>query len=176
MMQSSPFTPRRMFLLLSRLFLAALLIYAGYAKLFLPGMHPRPPVGVALALFATQVDSFQLLPSWAVSPFAHTLPFLEITLGFLLLLGWKLRIWASLASFLLLGFFVVVLRTYLKGLEINCGCFGPGEALTIKRVLEDGALVALALLMTVFAFLEARLPHPWSNQSAGGAAGEPAGR
>jgi len=29
-------------------------------------------------------------------------------------------------------------------------------------VVRDGVLVALALLMTVFAFMEARQPHPWS--------------
>jgi hypothetical protein len=34
--------------------------------------------------------------------------------------------------------------------------------LTIKTVLRDGALAALAVWMTVFAFLEARKPHPWT--------------
>jgi hypothetical protein len=29
-------------------------------------------------------------------------------------------------------------------------------------VARDGALVALAVLMTIFAFIEARKPHPWS--------------
>jgi len=29
-------------------------------------------------------------------------------------------------------------------------------------IVRDGALVALALLMTIFAFLEARQPHPWA--------------
>jgi hypothetical protein len=29
-------------------------------------------------------------------------------------------------------------------------------------VLRDGALAALALLMTIFSFIEARQPHPWS--------------
>jgi uncharacterized membrane protein YphA (DoxX/SURF4 family) len=162
MMQSSPFNVRRVFLLLARLFLGGLLIYAGYAKLFLPGMNPHPPLGVALALFATQIDSFQLLPAWAVTPLAQFLPFAEIALGFLLIAGWQLRVWASFVSVLLLGFLAVVVRTYMKGLEINCGCFGPGEALTIKTVLRDASLVAVSLLATLFAFLEARAPHPWS--------------
>jgi hypothetical protein len=30
-------------------------------------------------------------------------------------------------------------------------------------VLRDGVLVALALSMTIFAFIEARKPHPWSS-------------
>jgi uncharacterized membrane protein YphA (DoxX/SURF4 family) len=162
MMQSSPFTVRRVFLLAGRVFLGGLLIYAGYVKLFVPGMSPHPPIGIALALFATQIDSFELLPPWAVTQLAHTLPFVEIGLGILLVIGWRLRIWASLASALLLVFLTVVIRTYAKGLQINCGCFGPGEALTIKTVLRDGSLVAVSLILTVFAFLEARAAHPWT--------------
>jgi uncharacterized membrane protein YphA (DoxX/SURF4 family) len=167
MMESSPFNLRRGFLLLGRLFLGGLFIYSGYSKLFIPGMHPHPPFGVALALFATQIDSFQLLPPWAVTRLAHTLPFVEIALGILLVIGWRLRIWSSLASVLLLGFLGVVIRSYALGLQINCGCFGPGEALTIKTVLRDAALVAVSLLLTVFAFLEARASHPWSRKVEG---------
>jgi hypothetical protein len=48
------------------------------------------------------------------------------------------------------------------GLQINCGCFATPEPLTIKTVIRDGALAALALLMTIFAFSEAPKPHPWS--------------
>jgi uncharacterized membrane protein YphA (DoxX/SURF4 family) len=167
MMESSPFNPRRAFLLLGRLFLGGLLIYSGYTKLFIPGMNPHPPVSVALALFATQIDSFQLLPPWAVTRLAHTLPFVEIALGILLVIGWRLRLWSSLASVLLLGFLGVIIRSYALGLQINCGCFGPGEALTIKTVLRDAALVAVSLLLTVFAFLEARASHPWSRKVEG---------
>jgi hypothetical protein len=29
-------------------------------------------------------------------------------------------------------------------------------------VVRDGAFTALALVMTIFAFMEAREPHPWS--------------
>jgi hypothetical protein len=29
-------------------------------------------------------------------------------------------------------------------------------------IVRDGALAALALLTTIFAFIEARGPHPWS--------------
>ena len=29
-------------------------------------------------------------------------------------------------------------------------------------IVRDGALAALAVLMTILAFIEARQPHPWS--------------
>ena len=47
-------------------------------------------------------------------------------------------------------------------MDINCGCFATPEPLTGMTIVRDGSLSALALLMTVFAFLEARKPHPWS--------------
>jgi uncharacterized membrane protein YphA (DoxX/SURF4 family) len=161
MMQSSPLNARRAIIWIGRLVLAGIFIYAGYAKLTM-GMHPRPPIGVALSFFALQVDSYQILPTLGVNFVAHTLPFAEIILGLLLLLGVGLRIWATLVTLIMLGFFAAVVRSYALGLQINCGCFATPEPLTIKTVFRDGALVALALLMTIFAFLEARKPHPWS--------------
>jgi uncharacterized membrane protein YphA (DoxX/SURF4 family) len=162
MLQSSPFHFRRAVIWIGRLVLAGVFIYAGYAKIALPTMHPRPPIGLALSFFAMQVDSYQVLPPWGVNFVAHTLPFAEITLGVLLLIGWQLRIWAALTTLLILGFFAVVVRSYAAGMQINCGCFANPEPLTIWTVIRDGALAALAVVMTVFAFIEARKPHPWT--------------
>lgn len=169
MMQSSPFNLRRAIIWIGRLVLGGIFIYAGYSKIFLPIIHPHPPVGVALSFFAMQVDSYQLLPPWGVNFVAHTLPFAEVVLGLLLLIGWRLRIWAVIVTLIMLGFFAAVVRSYALGLQINCGCFANPEPLTIKTVFRDGSLAALALLMTVFTFFEARQPHPWSptNEAQG---------
>jgi uncharacterized membrane protein YphA (DoxX/SURF4 family) len=162
MMQSSPLNFRRAVIWLGRLILGGIFIYAGYAKIFLPIMHPRPSIGVALAFFALQVGSYEMLPPAGVNFVAHTLPFAEIALGLLLLLGWQLRIWATLSTLLILGFFGAVVHAYAAGMQINCGCFANPEPLTIATVIRDGLLAALALLMTVFAFQEASRLHPWS--------------
>ena len=162
MMESSPLNLRRAIIWIGRLLLGGIFIYAGYAKIFLPIMHPRPPIGVALAFFALQVGSYQMLPPWGVNFVAHTLPFAEIALGLLLILGWQLRIWAALSTLLMLGFFAAVVRSYAAGMQINCGCFATPEPLTMATVIRDGALAALAVAMTAFAFIEARKPHPWS--------------
>ena len=162
MMESSPLNLRRAIIWIGRLLLGGIFIYAGYAKIFLPIMHPRPPIGVALAFFALQVGSYQILPPWGVNFVAHTLPFAEIALGLLLIIGWQLRIWAALSTLLMLGFFAAVVRSYAAGMQINCGCFATPEPLTIATVIRDGALAALAVAMTAFAFIEARKPHPWS--------------
>jgi uncharacterized membrane protein YphA (DoxX/SURF4 family) len=162
MMQSSPINLRRAVIWIGRLVIAAFFIYAGYAKIFLPIMHPRPPIRLALSFFAMQVDSYQLLAPWAVNFVAHTLPFAEIALGLLLLVGWQLRIWATLTTLLVLGFFGAVVHSYATGMQINCGCFATPEPLTLATVIRDALLAALAVVMTVFAFIEARCPHPWS--------------
>ena len=154
---------------LGRLVLGPIFIYAGYSKAFLPNHTFWPffflkfSISTNLANFALQVDAFKLLPAWGVQLVAHVLPFTEIVLGLLVLSGWKLRIWASLLTAIMLGFFVVVLRAYLLHMDINCGCFATPEPVNLKKVLEDAAMSALAVLMATFAFIEARRRHPWTT-------------
>jgi uncharacterized membrane protein YphA (DoxX/SURF4 family) len=162
MMESTPFNFRQIIIWIGRIVLAAIFIYAGYAKLFRPDMTPRPPVPIAISLFALQIDSYQILPPSAVLFVARSLPFMEIALGLLLLVGWQLRIWATLITLVIAGFFASVVRAYAMGLQINCGCFAKPEPLTGWTVARDGVLLLLAVLMTVFAFQESRRPHPWT--------------
>jgi len=170
MMQSSPLNFRRLIIWIGRLVLGGIFIYAGYAKAFLPNRNLWPffilkfSITMNLSNFAAQVAAFKLLPAWGVQFVAHTLPFAEILLGLLLLIGWRLRIWAPLLTLIMVGFFTVVLRAYLLHMDINCGCFATPEPINLKRVLQDATLAALAVLMTVFVFIEARRPHPWATQ------------
>jgi uncharacterized membrane protein YphA (DoxX/SURF4 family) len=168
MMQSSPWNLRRVVLWIARLVLGGIFIYAGYSKIFLPNKNLWPffilkfSLSLNLGNFRDQVEAFKMLPPWGVQFVAHTLPFTEIILGFLVLIGWRLRIWASLLTFIMIGFFAAVLRAYLLGMNINCGCFATPEPIGLRKVLEDAALSGLAVLMTIFSFVEAREPHPWS--------------
>ncbi len=151
MLESSPMNWRRALIVAGRVVLGAVFLYAAYTKLRTPYM-----------LFALSIDSYQLLPPNAVIFVARTLPWFELVLGLLLISGIALRYVASAASLLLLTFFGVMVRSHLKGLGIDCGCFGVGESLGVKTLIRDGLLVALALAVTVGAFLNAHAPHPWS--------------
>ena len=124
-----------------RFILGFVFLYAAYTKL-------REP----LSLFALSIDSYQLLPDYAVFAVAYTLPFVELGVGILLLIGWGLR-WVATATALILGtFFILMLRSYGKGMGIDCGCFGVGESISVKTLIRDGVLLASAILLAVLAF------------------------
>lgn len=168
MMQSSPLNLRRAVIWLGRLLIGGIFVYAGYAKLSSPNRNLWPwfmlkfSVSANLSTFAFQVESYKVLGAAGSSFVAHTLPFAEIVLGLLLLIGWQLRLWATIVSAILVGFLAVVTRAYLLHMDINCGCFGTPEPLTGMTVLRDSVLVLLALVMTVLAYQEARKSHPWT--------------
>jgi uncharacterized membrane protein YphA (DoxX/SURF4 family) len=142
-------------LTIGRIALAAIFIVAAYAKLKPQAAVPwsMGSMRVSLSMFAMQVDSYQLLPPAIVSPAAHFLPPFELFVGLWLLSGIALRYAALVTTLLLTVFFAVMVRSYFLGLEINCGCFGPGERLGPMTLLRDGSLLALAIAVTVGAFL-----------------------
>ena len=168
MLQSCPFNYRRIIVWIGRLVLGAILVYAGFAKLLLPNTHLWPyfflkfSVATNLAMFQQQVESYKMLRPEAAGFLAHSLPFAEIVIGLMLLIGWRLRIWATLVTLIMVGFLAVVTRAYLLHMDINCGCFGTPEKLTGMTVVRDAAFSALAVLMTYFTFLESQKPHPWN--------------
>ena len=149
-------------MLLARIALAVIFLAAAYAKLKPQTSEPWSAASVmtSLSMFAMQVDSYQLLPETMVSLAAHFLPPFEMVLGLWLLSGIALRFSSLLTTLLLAGFFAVMVRTFALGLEINCGCFGPGEKLGPRTLLRDGSLLALSLILTAGAFLRSRRRSP----------------
>jgi uncharacterized membrane protein YphA (DoxX/SURF4 family) len=72
------------------------------------------------------VQAYKLLPAGLVSVFAGALPFLELALGLLLLVGLGTRLTAAVAGVVLLAFIGAVAQSWARGLAIDCGCFGGG--------------------------------------------------
>jgi uncharacterized membrane protein YphA (DoxX/SURF4 family) len=173
----------RLLLLIGRLTLAGIFLFAAYGKLRPVDSAPlslaslkitSSSLSVSMMLFAMQVDSYQILPAWAVMVVSHGLPWLELAIGLLLLVGVGLR-WVSLLTTLLVaGFFGVIVRSYFAGMKINCGCFGPGaEPLSGWTILRDGLFLALALGVTIDAFRQARAKRE-ARAIAATAPGQPA--
>jgi len=135
---------------LLRIALGGVFVYAAYTKLFQfteGRLHLLP-----WQLFAMAIDSYQLLPQWAVEALARTLPWFELLIGALLIAGRRVRFASATTSLLLVVFLTLIVRAYLKGQEISCGCFGNNEAISWKTLLRDGSMLAGSLFVTAMAF------------------------
>jgi hypothetical protein len=67
---------------------------------------------------------------------------------------------ASLAAVSLLGVFLgAMIAAYAKGLAIDCGCFGAGEALSAKTLVRDAMLVGMAGALTILSRRDERVAH-----------------
>jgi uncharacterized membrane protein YphA (DoxX/SURF4 family) len=141
-------------LLVLRLGLGGIFGYAAWTKLRQPWM-----------LFAMSVDAYHVLPQWGSVAVARTLPWLELALAVLLVTGLFKRVAMTAASALLAVFFTLMVRSYVRGEGIDCGCFGPGEAISPVTLLRDGALLAASLLLTACAFLNRSGPAPMSTSA-----------
>ena len=155
MSQESHKSVSRIVLLIGRLLLGAIFIFAAYAK-----MKPQPgmpwsvaSVRTSLAMFAMGVDSYQMLPPSVVAPFAHWLPPAELVLGLWLMAGIGLRLSSILSTLAIIGFIAAMFSAYRRGLTISCGCFGPGEQIGPGTLIRDTLLfLPLCLAVTIGSF------------------------
>lgn len=129
----------------SRLGLAGIFLYSGYVKLESP------------LQFAANIMGYKLVPASFVYPVAQYFPWLEISLGLLLLIGWRVRYWGIGASGLILFFITVITITYARGIEADCGCFGSGEKISLHTIVRD----SLFLLPALFVAAERRIRRFW---------------
>jgi len=143
----------RAFLLLGRLVLGGIFIFAAYAKFHFDGQWHLYDY---YFFFAMSIDSYHLLPLWAVELAARVLPWFEMLLGLTLVLGLWLRWAAAVTSALIAVFCFAIIRAYLLHLEISCGCFGNNERLTGWTIFRDGCFLALSLAVTWLAFIAHR--------------------
>ena len=122
----SRFFSNRWLQLITRVILGGLFLYAGYLKLCAP------------LAFADSIASFRLLPGGLINLFALGLPPLELMIGGMLLIGWRVRL-ASFVVMLLTVIFALALgQALLRGLIIDCGCFGSGKPSFAKMLLSLG--------------------------------------
>jgi uncharacterized membrane protein YphA (DoxX/SURF4 family) len=96
------------------------------------------------------VRAYELLPAQLVTVVGWGLPFAEIAIGVLLLVGLATRLVAGAAAVLLLVFVAAVASAALRGLSIDCGCFGaggrvaPGNTAYTAEIARDLGLLLLA--------------------------------
>ena len=119
-----------------RLALGGLFIYAGAVKV------------VAPLDFAQDIRNYRLVGQSLSFIAAVVLPWLEILAGAALIVGVWRRGAALVVSGLLVFFIVLTAVTMLRGLDVDCGCFG---SLSRKSgwgvILEDLGMLALGLVL-----------------------------
>jgi len=138
-------TPRRLDLIgtLARVGLAAVFLVSGYLK------------ASDLDQTYVAVNAYQVLPKPAVEVVAVVLPWFELALGVLLLLGVGVRIIAVISALLLLTFMAGVTQAWARGLSIDCGCFGGGGDVAADKtsygteLLRDTGFMILAVWLIV---------------------------
>lgn len=96
-----------------RVVLAAAFLVAGSIKLL--DVHA----------FGLTIKAFSILPTDMVDSVALALPLLEVAGGLLLL--WDAPGGLAIIGGLLLLFIGVVTNAIQQGLDIDCGCYGPGD-------------------------------------------------
>lgn len=123
-------------LLAFRIVLGGLFIYAGAAKVLAP------------LDFAQNIRNYQIAGQSLSFIAALVLPWLEILAGAFLIVGvWK-RGAALVISSLLVFFIVLTVVTMVRGLDIDCGCFGAVDRKAgLSVILEDLAMLYLGLCL-----------------------------
>jgi uncharacterized membrane protein YphA (DoxX/SURF4 family) len=72
------------------------------------------------------VDAYDVLPDHVVEVVAAILPWLEIAVAALLILGVFVRFAGVATALLGAGFLAALAQAKARGLQIDCGCFGGG--------------------------------------------------
>jgi uncharacterized membrane protein YphA (DoxX/SURF4 family) len=122
----------------ARVVLGGVLLIAGTLK----ALDPQASVAA--------VRAYELLPDGLATAVGWGLPFAEIALGVLLVAGVAVRIVAAAAAGLLLVFVAAVASAAVRGLSIDCGCFGaggvvaPGATAYGADIARDAGLLLLA--------------------------------
>ncbi len=130
--------------LLARLILGGVLIAAGALK-----------VG-NLQQSAMAVRAYELLPIWIANLFGYALPWIEIGIGLLLVLGALVRINGLLGALIMLAFIIAIAQAWARGLSIDCGCFGDGGQIDpedtkyLSTIIRDLGLLGLGVFLYFF--------------------------
>jgi len=112
-------------------------VYSGILKAWDPG------------LFLISVRSFHMLPDPYAAWMALALPWLEIFAGLAVVTGLFRRGGLLLLNGALAVFAVALITAWVRGIDVECGCFGGGEGGTgiVRALVRDAILLAMGLYL-----------------------------
>ena len=144
----------------ARLVVGGVLLVAGALKV----IDPQSSVAA--------VRAYELVPAWLAQLIGWGLPFLELGLGLLLVAGLFTRTAALVSGLLFVAFILAVISAAVRGLSIDCGCFGgggqvaPGQTAYAWEIIRDLGLLALCGWLVWRPLSRFALDHPDPQQIA----------
>ncbi|MFO7826759.1 MAG: DoxX family protein [Cyclobacterium sp.] len=137
-------------LYIARLLVGGLFVFSGLIKV-------NDPVGTSIKMeeyfdvFATDISPlFEHLKAISL-PIAVILVILEVALGIMILVGWKVRTGVYLLLLMILFFTFLTFYSAYFDKVTDCGCFGDAIKLTPwESFYKDLVLLVLILLMVIF--------------------------
>ena len=132
----------RYFVLIARLIIGSLFVYASIYKIIDP------------ADFSNAIRNYLILPPEWSNIAALTLPWIEFVAGAFLILGVQTRPAALLTTGMLAVFLYAIVYAYATGLDIDCGCFGSAAdaegRVGILHILRDSGFFLVSLAIVLF--------------------------
>lgn len=159
----------RALLVVGGIVIGSIFLAAAYGKLKpIPGFPwSWASMKTSIALFAIQVESYNMLSPGASSTVAHILPFAELSLGLWLITGLWRRYSSLLACLVFVGFMIAIYSAYRRGLKIDCGCgVGPVEQAGPGALLRDGFRFLLPSLIVCTGAFWLRKQQPADSPGA----------
>ena len=127
---------------LASLFLGTIFVYAGVEKVFSQSKNLEP--------FLPQ----EFLPTFPFLSISAALPYVEIIIGALLIIGITVKLATAFSVVMIAGFMVSNIMLINLGLAAEpCGCFGGGMGGGISvgtSLMLDGIMAAMALTILLF--------------------------
>ena len=130
--------------LLVRLTLGGVLLIAGAIKV------PNLPKS------AMAVRAYEVLPITLANFLGYTLPWIEIGLGLLLIVGVLVKISGALGALTILTFIIAITQAWARGLSIDCGCFGGGGTINpedtkyLSEIIRDIGLMGMGIFLYLY--------------------------
>ncbi len=144
--------------LISRLILGGVLLVAGWLKAF------------SFDKAQMAVRAYEVLPISVANVVGVILPWAEIAMALLLILGVAIRPMAIATAGLMLLFIAAITQAGLRGLSIDCGCFGgggavePGQTKYLQEIARDIVFLLLAVYLYKYPVTKWALEKIKSNQ------------
>lgn len=105
---------------------------------------------------AMSVRAYELLPVGLANFLGFVLPWIEIGMGLLLIVGVAVSIVGLLGALTMFAFVVAIAQAWARGLSIDCGCFGgggeiaPEETKYLSTILRDIGFLLLGVYLYYF--------------------------